>query len=883
MKHGVRFIFNMTKRVIDIVLSLTGLILLLPVLILIGIWIKLDSPGPVLYVGERMGQNGRPFPLYKFRTMHHHCQPVRAANGAYLVLDDDPRVTRIGRVLRVGLDELPQLVNVLLGQMSLIGPRADPPEAATYYTHQEQNRLSVKPGITGLAQVNGRTQITLAQRRSYDLAYIEHPSFTLETCIFLLTLFELLPFLAHGGSRMQHYLTQMSLRLAAMVPTNYGQLGEDKMNTYWESFNIQKQYARRILLDCILIPAAFYLALLVQNNGSYSTTQLFILVKYLIPITAVYITINALSHIYRRLWAFADLRDAWHVLRASAISSLLLWGGDMFFSWFPGLGSGVIIIAGLLNAFFSIGFKYRRLFLPASHKEFLHSIQAAHKHACAENGLIIGTNAIARQIASQFTYDNRPAKINILGFVNDDPEKNGMTINGVPVLGTLSQIPELVKTHAIDVIIIAVEAMNHDELWHLITICQETPAQIKVLPTVTDLMNQRYEDPLTLRELHVEDLLQRRPLQIDTQLCRDLIQDKVVLVTGAAGSIGSELCYQLCRYEPAQLLLLDNNETGLFELNLDLNRKHRIPIQLLLADITDQAKMESIFQYYQPQLVFHAAAYKHVPLVEMNPDQSLRVNIKGTMIVSQLAHQYEAQRFVFISTDKAVKPKSVMGASKYACEIWLRALDKQSCTIFSTVRFGNVIGSRGSVLPIFANQIEQGGPVTITHKEMKRFFMSIPEAVNLVLQAAAFGQGGEVFMLDMGEEVRIQDLAERMIRLKGLRVHKDIPIEYIGVRPGEKLHEVLSYDEEEQRSTHHSRIYQLQANGSLPSLDLFQKAVHQLEIYPQQNGSTKYLHQGIFYLATQAFDQLVPPTQQPPTAVPDLSSHLSKVHENTFA
>ncbi|MCB9422090.1 MAG: sugar transferase [Ardenticatenaceae bacterium] len=217
MKQEVRFTFKIVKRVVDVVFSLAALIFLLPVLILIGVWVKLDSPGPVLYISERMGKAGRPFPLFKFRTMYHHSQPVRAANGAYLVLEDDPRVTRIGRVLRVGLDELPQLVNVLLGQISLIGPRADPPEAAAYYTSQEQKRLTIQPGITGLAQVNGRTKISLAQRRLYDLAYVEHASPSLDACIFLLTLFELLPFLAHGGSRAQNYLIRTSQRLAALV------------------------------------------------------------------------------------------------------------------------------------------------------------------------------------------------------------------------------------------------------------------------------------------------------------------------------------------------------------------------------------------------------------------------------------------------------------------------------------------------------------------------------------------------------------------------------------------------------------------------------------------------------------------------------------------
>ena len=329
----------------------------------------------------------------------------------------------------------------------------------------------------------------------------------------------------------------------------------------------------------------------------------------------------------------------------------------------------------------------------------------------------------------------------------------------------------------------------------------------------------------------------------------------MILVTGAAGSIGSELCRQLCHHDPALLLLLDNNETGLFDLNLDLDRISKIPVQLLLADITDRVKMERIFQEYQPRIVFHAAAYKHVPLVELNPDQALQVNIKGTMIVSETAHKYHVSNFVFISTDKAVNPQSVMGASKYAGEIWLRALDKQSDTVFTTVRFGNVIGSRGSVLPIFADQIVQGGPVTVTHKEMKRFFISIPEAISLVMQAATFGTGGDIFMLHMGEEVRIQDLAERMIRLQGLRLHKDIPIHYIGVRPGEKLTEELYYEDEQLLLTSHPRVFQLRTNSSLPSLEQFRTTINRLERYSEQPGSDDRLRQFIIQLAEQTFEQ----------------------------
>lgn len=571
----------------------------------------------------------------------------------------------------------------------------------------------------------------------------------------------------------------------------------------------------------------------------------------LVGVTAVHILVNALSGIYGRLWALADLRDAWLVLRASAIATLLLWGLSALFGLFPGLEPGTIVVAGLFNALLSTGFKYRRFLLPSSGHELSESLRVINHHPPQERALLVGTTPMAQQVAASLAHQNAVAKIKIVGCVDDDDEKAGMSLNGMTVLGATAQIADLVESLRIDVVIIAVEEMSRDKLWRLIAACQETPAQIKVLPDITDLMDQRYKNPLALRELNVEDLLKRPPLCVDDALCRNLLKDRVVLVTGAAGSIGSELCYQVCRYDPAQLLLLDNNESGLFDLNLELNRKSQIPAALLLADITDRVKMDTIFCRYRPHIVFHAAAYKHVPLMEVNPDESLRVNIKGTMIVSEMAHTYGVQRFVFISTDKAVRPSSVMGASKYACELWLRALNQQSRTMFTAVRFGNVIGSRGSVLPVFAKQIERGGPVTVTHKEMKRFFMSIPEAASLVIQAAAFGGGGEVFMLDMGEEVAIQELAERMIRLKGLRVHKDIAIEYVGVRPGEKLREELIYENEQSVMTPHPRIFQLKSEGLPPTVAQFKECVAGLETAVNRPDAASVLHKGIFQLTAQ--------------------------------
>lgn len=842
--------YTVNKRFFDVAVALLLLAGLLPLLLLLAVWIRLDSPGPVFYLSKRMGKGGRPFTLYKFRTMYQHSQPVRAADGSYLVAERDPRVTRVGRVLRTGLDELPQLLNVLQGHMSLIGPRADPPEACAYYSVADRKRLAVRPGITGLAQVNGRSQIPPAQRHAYDLAYVEHPSLRLDLCIALLTVAEVLPFMARVAPGSQTYLRTETAHLAA------GQKRKGKMD-HQSAVNMRRQYVRRMVLDCGMIPLAFLLALAAQCNGRCPAGQVEAVWAALVGVTAVHILINALSGIYRRLWALADLRDAWLVLRASAIATLLLWGLSALFGLFPGLEPGTIVVAGLVNALLSTGFKYRRYLLPASGHELSESLHVSNHHLPQERALLVGATPMAQQAAASLAHQNAAAKIKIVGCVDDDNEKVGMSLNGTAVLGTTAQIADLVESLRIDVVIIAVEEMSRDKLWRLIAACQETPAQIKVLPDVTNLMDQRYKHPLALRELNVEDLLKRPPLCVDDALCRTLLKDKVVMVTGAAGSIGSELCYQVCRHDPAQLLLLDNNESGLFDLNLDLNRKSQIPAALLLADITDRVKIDVIFRRYRPQIVFHAAAYKHVPLMEVNPDESLRVNIKGTMIVSELAHTYGVQRFVFISTDKAVRPSSVMGASKYACELWLRALNQQSRTMFTAVRFGNVIGSRGSVLPVFANQIERGGPVTVTHKEMKRFFMSIPEAASLVIQAAAFGCGGEVFMLDMGEEVAIQDLAERMIRLKGLRVHKDIAIEYVGVRPGEKLREELSYEDEQSVMTLHPRIFQLQAEGPLPKLAQFKELVAGLETAVNRPDAASVLHKGIFQLAAQADEQPV--------------------------
>jgi FlaA1/EpsC-like NDP-sugar epimerase len=571
------------------------------------------------------------------------------------------------------------------------------------------------------------------------------------------------------------------------------------------------QYIRRIAVDLLLTPLAFYLALLIQLDGQLTAQKLEAMSHAVLPITFVYIAINLFFGIYRRIWVYASFRDVILLSETIGLGTLMLVVINVYVlpRYYYGLPTGSLVIGGLLFLILSTMVRYRRQLMA-----ILFASRSQSTGSRRERVLIVGVNETAQQLATQIFLGNRKLNYELVGFVDDDLDDHGMTVNGVEILGAPEHVPKLVHDSQIDVIIIARQLSDREEMWQLISTCQETAAQVKVLPDMAQVIESGYKDPLTLRDVSIDDLLGRAPANTCVESCRHILADKVVVVTGAAGSIGSELCRQILRFKPQSLLALDNNETGLHELNLELNQNGQSPLHLIMGDVLDGYKMDRVFHQYRPQVVFHAAAYKHVPLVEEHPDEALRVNVLGTVIVSEMAHQYKAERFVFISTDKAVNPSSVMGASKRIGELWVRSLKECSDTIFTTVRFGNVIGSRGSVVPTFARQIELGGPVTVTHPEMTRFFMSIPEAVSLVLQSATFNPSGGIFMLEMGEEISVLNVAQRMIRLKGLRVHKDIEIEFTGIRPGEKLHEELVCSLEFARETPHPSIYRLQSPNS---------------------------------------------------------------------
>jgi FlaA1/EpsC-like NDP-sugar epimerase len=408
---------------------------------------------------------------------------------------------------------------------------------------------------------------------------------------------------------------------------------------------------------------------------------------------------------------------------------------------------------------------------------------------------------VAREIA------NRPdLNLKTVGFVDDDPAKIGTRIGGIPVLGATRDVAEIAARKHVERVLITISNAGGHEIRRIAELCRDAELDTKIIPGIYEIVGDKV-NLSRIREVAIEDLLGRDPVKLDEDVVSAAIRSRVVLVTGAGGSIGSELCRQVCRFGPERLVLVERFENALFEIHRELAASFpQLLIEPRIADVCDASRMDHVFEIAKPEIVFHAAAHKHVPMMEWNPGEAVKNNVGGTRTVADLAHRHGVQRFVLISTDKAVNPTSVLGATKRVAEIYLQTLSERSSTRFVTVRFGNVLGSNGSVIPTFRKQIAKGGPVTVTHPEMKRFFMTIPEASQLVLQAGAMGQGGEIFILDMGTPMKIVDLARDLITLSGLRPDEDIKIEFSGVRPGEKLFEELSSDAEQADKTRHPKI-----------------------------------------------------------------------------
>lgn len=511
--------------------------------------------------------------------------------------------------------------------------------------------------------------------------------------------------------------------------------------------------------------------------------------------------------IYQRIWSKTSGDDASYILRASGIVFIITAIVNLMTDGRP-VPVSVHILYHLLALSGFIAVRYRRRLIGAFHWRY--RAVRFKEFPDYERVLIVGAGNSGQHTARRFrqnTYSEY--NYNVVGFIDDDIDKIGMKIENSTVLGPTSDVVEIVKKYRVDLIAFAIHNISGPEFRRILELCQKTDSRIKVVPDPFKLFGQTTNAP-NLRDVTPEDLIGRSIITKHKDVDLSPIMNRIVMVTGAAGSIGSEISRQILDYEPEQLILVDNNESALHDLHISLQAyATELAIHPCLVDVSEYRQLQKIYQKYSPQVVFHAAAYKHVPMVERFPDASIRVNIGGTMNAVELALLNNVERFVLVSTDKAVDPSSVMGASKRICEQIVHAVAQThdyTNTQFTTVRFGNVLGSRGSVVPTFNRQIDQGGPITVTHPEMTRYFMSISEATNLVIHAGAMTTGDDVFVLRMGEVVKIVDLAERMIRLRGLRPNVDVEINFSGIRPGEKLHEQLYELNENPQSTKHPYI-----------------------------------------------------------------------------
>ncbi len=533
--------------------------------------------------------------------------------------------------------------------------------------------------------------------------------------------------------------------------------------------------------------------------------------------------------VYHRIWSMTSGHDVVVLVQGVAAVGMLVLLADVALP--RPLPLSVVLLSSVLSLIGLVGVRYRSRLVSGARWRWK-AIWDYKFPRMVTRVLIVGAGEAGQVVAWRLKhrFPNHEYHYEVAGFVDDDPEKQGMFVEGCRVLGTRYDIPDLTERLKIDLIAFAMTNVPGADFREILTLCESTRARIKVVPDVFALMKSKIGTGL-LRDVQPEDLIGRSAVARQGGIDLERVTDRVTLVTGAAGSIGSELCRQLCDYDVEELILLDNNESGLHELGVELAARYPyLKLTPVLGDITTSDALRRIFMEYRPQIVFHAAAYKHVPMLESFPNEALRVNIGGTRKLAEICQEFGVERFVLISTDKAVNPTSVMGASKRVCELLLRALSQRpgNRTLFTSVRFGNVLGSRGSVVPAFNQQIDGGGPVTITHPNMVRYFMSIAEAANLVIHAACLTRGDDVFVLKMGEMVRIVDLAERMIRLRGLRPYVDIEIKFTGVRPGEKLYEELHSENEIVLDTAHPHISQLKSLDKGIEAELFLKRLEEM-------------------------------------------------------
>jgi len=766
------------KRTFDVCMAALGLLLTAPLLTLISVLIKLDSPGPVIFRQVRVGQGFRPFAIQKFRTMAVDTPGA----GLPLTVGQDPRITRIGRILRkFKLDELPQLLNVLKGDMSFVGPRPEVPRYVERLRSDFSEVLSVRPGITDLASLRYIDEAAL-------LAYSSDPEeeYQLKILPEKLKLAKL--YIRHMSLRFDIAIVIQTLLHIARLPIVVFTLPELKtavespLASPWtslSSFILRWRKPIIVVLDVVLIILANYFAFVLRYDGNIPEGEINTFEQTVLALVAIRGVAFALFGLNEGLWRYTSIWDLQNIMAGVLTSTVVFYG---WVHWVMGISSyprSIFAIDAILLIGFLAGVRLSSRVL--RDKPIFQKKRKVLVVGAGDSG-----ERVVREMKTRTVFNCQP-----IGFVDDNVSLLNQRIHGVRVLGAVQDLPKLVEEFKPEVVVVAVPDSTPEFLRDLVIKLEPYNISIKTLPAKEELLSDQ-STVSQIRNVSIPDLLSRAPIHLDNEATRHMVRGKCVLITGAGGSIGSELARQITLFEPKVLLLYERHENSLYNIHKELDdRRFGFPIVPLIGDVTDAQRLCAVLEQYKPHILFHAAAHKHVPLVELNPLEAVKNNCIGTRVTAEAASLYGVEQFVHISTDKAVNPSSVMGATKRVAELIVQDIARSSQTRFLLVRFGNVLGSSGSVLLRFQDQIKTGGPVTVTHPEIRRYFMLIPEAVQLVLQAATIGEQGHIYILDMGEQIRVLDIARSLIRLSGLNPGKDIPIRFVGLRPGEKLYEEL--------------------------------------------------------------------------------------------
>ncbi len=777
------------KRLFDITFSLAGLIIFLPLFAFFYLLVKISSPGPAFFIQKRIGRGFRPFYLYKFRTMitgYSGVVPPVTAGG-------DPRLTRIGRFLRrTKLDELPQLFNVLRGDMSLVGPRPELRRHVSKYKKDYREILKVRPGITDVASFTYMDEeVVLKDKKDPEEYYIN------------VILPEKIK-LAKSYVRKALFVHDLKLIIFTIFTLIYPK------NTIIRLIDRFGFYRRPIVvgLQVLIFIFSNYLAFMIRFDGNLPESAFALFLKFITILVLLRVLFLFVFSLDKGLWRYSSSKDLSNIIISTSLSSLLFILCVRYLFQDINYPRSIYPIDWLLNIFMLGAARMLRRF---------HEMSGSGRKDRRRVIVVGGGDAAEMLIRDVEQSPYYPYWI--VGIIDDDPTKKGLKIRSKPILGTRNDLTKIVEMEEPEEFLVAIPSALPAEISKIVNDLRGFGLPIKILPGLWGILNGR--DSLDrIKVLEPEDILFRAPASGGCAALKDFFAGKRVMITGAGGSIGSEISRQVASFGPEKLILFERHEENLYKIDMDLhsvNGADPSSIVPIIGDVLDQSRVMEIMDRFRPEIVLHAAAYKHVPLMENNPYEAFKTNVLGTQIVAETAANCNVERFVLISTDKAVNPENVMGITKKIAEEIMDSISRAnsgSITKYITVRFGNVLESSGSVVPLFRNQIKKGGPVTVTHPEITRYFMTIPEAVALVLQTASIGDGGEIFVLDMGRPVKILDLAKRMIGLYGYKPGVDIDIIFTGLRPGEKLHEELFNIHEIIAKTSHPKINKAVSNGA---------------------------------------------------------------------